>query len=105
MLYQLQQGPTEQRILEQCYRQKMPIPESIKNAPELLSGLQFYYTAFYDLGSCRMGGMSEGEIPWSEARMYANTHELTGPEFHDFWKIIKEMDIAYLKFRADKRGK
>jgi len=105
LLYQLEQGPVEQKILEQCYRHNLPIPEKIKNAPEILPGLQFYYTAFYDLGSCRMGGMSEGEIPWVAVKSYAEWYELDEFEFYDFWKAIKQMDMVYLNYRASKRKK
>lgn len=78
------------------------LPKQIAEAPVLRDGLEFFYTAFFMLTSCRQIGMGEGTIPWTAINAYADRHELdettrTELEFH-----IRMMDAEYLKFRQKK---
>jgi hypothetical protein len=76
----------------------MPVPEAIKNAPELAIGLQFYFVAFLDLGSCRSLGQGfEGPIWWTAIDQYANRMELVGERRDDFFYHMAELDKVYLK--------
>lgn len=83
----------------------MPVAASIRNAPVLLPGLEFYMTAFMDLSSCRQIGFDVGPIPFTAVSEYASRYDITGEQFHVFWALIKQMDAAYLKHRADSRKK
>ena len=99
----LEQGPTEKVILEQCYRNKMPLPESIKNAPELLPGLELFYGAFFDLTSCRTGLHStEGPIKWTAMDRWAERYQLDDEQWEDLVYHLGQMDEAYLKFKTKK---
>lgn len=81
----------------------MPLPERIKNAPELLLGLELYYRAFLDLTSCRGNGYgTEGPIPWTATHEWANAHNLSGEQREDLFYFIPHMDEVYLKFKAKK---
>ena len=80
------------------------IPDKIYNSPKLTSGLEFYWTAFWDLASDRDFGMSEGPIPWTAMNDYALRYSLSNDEFDRLCYIIKAMDKEYLKHR-DKETK
>lgn len=90
-------------IIEQCVRQGMPLPQRIQNAPELHLGLELYYLAFLDLTSCRTAGYgTEGPIPWTATRQWAEAHDLSGEQLEDLEYHIPRMDEVYLKFKAKK---
>jgi hypothetical protein len=92
-------------IIEQARRQKMPIPDKIKNKPLLLTGLQFFYNAFWELTTCRALGMAEGPIPWTAIYQYAAAHGIRDSDEIDYLSaVVKRMDIAYLDYRH-KKGK
>ena len=105
MLYELEQGKNEKFLLEQAYKQNLPIPAKILNAPVLISGLEFYYKAFLDLCTCRPIGFGEGPIPWNAIKMYSDTHKLDEEEFDRLLTLVKLMDIEYLSFRQKQLDK
>lgn len=75
------------------------MPTKIANAPQLLTGLGFYFNAFLALSSCRPIGMMEGRIPWLAAFQYSQALELDDEEFEDLWVLVSYMDGEYIKFR------
>lgn len=85
----------------------MPIPDKIANAPDLGWGLDFYYTAFMELSTCRDLGMAEGAIPWTAVREFAEADGLLSDpdEFERFVTIIRGLDIAYLEHQKSKQKK
>jgi hypothetical protein len=90
-------------IIEQCARDKTPLPARIANAPELLLGLDLYYLAFFDLTSCRSLGYGiEGPITWLTVDEYADRIGLEGDQREDLHFHISRMDKTYLDFRAKK---
>ena len=99
----MEQGPVEGRIIEQCMRERLPLPDRMQNAPSLLPGLHMYYQAFLDLTSCRMLGISEGPIPWTATQQYAVILELNDEMRDDLHYYIREMDNAYLKYKKSKQ--
>lgn len=105
MLYQLQQGKTEKTVLDMARRMGEAIPESIKNAPTLLPGLEFYMNAFWTLSTDRNLGMAEGPIPWTAIDRYAIRHDIWGWDFERFEFLIKAMDVTYIEFRSKKFNK
>jgi hypothetical protein len=104
LLYTLEQGPTEKAILEQCYRLRQPVPDKIKNAPELQRGLEFYYMAFQDLHTCRnSGGMSgDGPISWFAMNDYCDRLGVWHDDREDLIFLVGKMDDAYRKHVAKK---
>lgn len=95
-------GKAEQRILKECYATRQPIPDRIKDAPTLFVGLEFYYTAFTELSTCREMGMAMGPIPWTEVQAYADTYELSEDESEDLHVLIAMMDEVFLNHFAQK---
>lgn len=99
----MEQGPVEKLIIEQCYRNRMPIPEKILNAPELMTGLSFFFNAFMDLTTCRYkGGYSDGPIPWVAINEYCKHHYIVGEQREDLEYHIQRMDMEYMKISARK---
>jgi hypothetical protein len=99
----LEQGPTEKFIIQQCAQQRLPLPEKIANAPELLIGLEFFYMAFLDLTTCRGTGYdTEGPISWLAIKEWADSNEVEGEQREDLFYYINELDKAYLDFKAKK---
>lgn len=81
----------------------MPLPERIQNAPELEMGLELFYNAFMDLTSCRGAGYgTEGPIPWTVVRQWADVHGLSEEQTEDLEYHIPRMDEAYLTHKAKK---
>jgi len=102
----MEQGPVEKLIIEQCYRNNMPLPEKIANAPELTPGLSFFLAAFFELSTCRYkGGMGDGPIPWVAINEYCKYHRIRGEQREDLEYHVQKLDIEYLKFQAKRAEK
>lgn len=98
----MKQGPIANTIIRQALRDGTPIPEAIRNAPDLEIGLHFYFMAFLDLTTCRSIGMSmEGPIWWTAIDRYAERWKLKGERCEDLFYYIAEMDKVFLEYRAE----
>lgn len=83
-------------------RERQPLPQAIRDAPELDVGLDMYYQAFADLSSCRPIGFGEGRIPWTAVEQYADSLGLQGDQREDLHHHMTEMDMVYLEWSAKK---
>lgn len=105
LIYSLDQAPNEKKIIEQCARERRPLPDAIANAPDLWLGLDLFYMAFTDLTSCRSfstGG--PGPIPWSAIQIYCDAYEIKGEQREDVFYHVQHLDTAYLEWAAKKIG-
>lgn len=100
----LEQGPVEKRIITQCMRDGLPLPDRIKDAPELQLGLELFFGAFLELSSCRFIGLEEGPIPWLAIHQYCQAYRIRGEQREDMFLHIRSMDNAYFKHKESKRG-
>lgn len=100
MLYYLEQGPTEQAIIRAAKQQDMPLPDAIKNAPELTFGLELYYRAFLDLTTTRM--QIEGPISWLAMMKWAEVNELEPEQIDALTYHISRMDSVYIAHHVKK---
>lgn len=99
----MEQGPTEKLIVEQCARQRIPLPARIANSPEVLFGLAVFYVAFLDLTSCRGTGYgTEGPISWLAIHQYADAKELDDEQREDLFYFIGKLDVVYLDYKTRK---
>lgn len=80
------------------------LPERIKNAPELLPGLEIYYMGFMDLMASRQIGMSIGPIWWETIQKYCEALGLDGEQTEAMHYHIKEMDGVYLTHMQKKNS-
>lgn len=86
-------------------REGRPLPNKIQNAPELALGLQFYYSAWTELGRDRpIGFGGEGPIPLGSVYAYALYNELNEEELEDLIYFTALLDAEYIKWNAKKRG-
>lgn len=99
MLYELQQGANEAKIIEQAQKLGMPLPEKIKNKPKLRIGLNLYWRAFLDCSSDREMGMAEGPLPWTSMNEWAIRYDIVGDEFDRLVLLLRAMDSVYLDTR------
>lgn len=83
----------------------MPLPKAIANAPELLLGLEFYWTAFWELSSCRPVGFGFGPIPWTVIIDYAAAFEVEPDDVSDFIYLIRAMDKAWIDWQVANQPK
>ena len=81
----------------------MPLPGKIANAPKLTLGLAMYWTAFWDLNSCR-GGMG-GPIPWTAIHDYAARQGIEGEQFDSLVSHVRALDAALHEYEESKRPK
>lgn len=95
----LEQGPVEQKIIEQCMRANMPLPARIQNAPDLALGLELYYNAFDHLNRERPVGMGLSFIPFSSIIQYAHWLDMSQDETQDLVYLIHKLDEEYVKWR------
>lgn len=86
--------------MKQCKADGLPVPDKIKNAPELRPWLQIYWTTFEDLGSCRQVGMAVGPIPWTAINEYGKVYGFTEEQVRLCTWYIRELDTVYLKHLA-----
>lgn len=99
----LEQGPSEQSIIDQCVRERRPLPEKIAKAPELFWGLELFYLAWRELDTTRQVAFAEGPIPWLMIREFCWCHEIDGEQAEDLLYHVRELDNCYLEWRAKKR--
>jgi hypothetical protein len=65
--------------------------------PTLPQSLEFFWTAFQRLGSCRpFGPASMGPIPWDVMDRYATRFSLNEDEYDEFLHIMESLDQTYL---------
>lgn len=81
----------------------MPVPDSIKNKPQVPVGLEFVWRAFWELSTDRDLGMAEGPIPWTAMNDYAYRYGLMGDDFDYFVLLLKAMDSVYIEKRSDQQ--
>ncbi len=82
-------------ILSQAKAGQRQLPKSIKEAPELLTGLELYWNGFWDLLGCRqMGFGAFGPIPWTAVRHYCEANDLSEDQTEDMHHHITKMGAA-----------
>lgn len=72
-----------------------PIPEKIKNAPELRMGLELYLGAFLDLDQDRPVGFGFPPIPWGTVFDYCERLDIVGEQREDLLYHVKALDRVY----------
>lgn len=105
MLYFLEQGHIEQRIIQQCMQEGLPLPKRIENAPELENGLELFIQAFFELNTSRNTGFDYGPIPWIVISDYCDRLEIDDEQREDVFYHIRALDSVYLEFVKSKKGK
>ena len=96
----------EQRILETCMREGLPIPERMRNAPSLKPGLELFLVAYTDLDRGRpviYGDYSS--LSWDLIDRWCHAHGIFGETREDVFAHVRSLDDAYLKWRESKRPK
>lgn len=102
-MHTLDLGAVEQNIARQALQAGAPLPDRIKNAPELKLGLELYLNAFFDLDAERPSSFDIGSIPWSKMKDYACFYDFDEDQTEDLIFFIKRMDAAYIKRQKAKQ--
>lgn len=89
-------------IAKTCIQNGMPLPDFIKNEPELMPGLEMFLQAFWDLSTCRQMGMGLGPIPWTSIENYATISGGDEEFTQDLHYHIRRLDQAYLNWASEK---
>ena len=96
-------GKDERTLLEMSKRQNMPLPERIKNAPDLLPGLELYYDAFKHLTTSRQIGQGcLGPIAYKAISDYCQAEGIEGDMREDMLYHIEHLDAAYMSWQTNK---
>lgn len=85
-----------------------PLPKVILEAPQLFSGLEIYFQAFFDLDTERSHGMGLTPIPWSAILRYARYQELDEEQTEDLLHYVRAMDnfnLNRLSAEAQRKNK
>lgn len=80
------------------------LPDKIKEAPQILPGLELYYEAFTELSSSRNSGMSIGAIPWTAIDRWAERYEIEEDDFERLAIYIRMLDAEFIKFANKKQS-
>jgi hypothetical protein len=107
MLYEMEQGPNEKKIMRLCRESGQPIPKSILNAPTLFAGNEYYYSIWWELQSDRPVGFAPGMIPSSAVRSWLKDNDIPigSEDAEDVLYIISQMDVAWLRWSQKKSAK
>lgn len=96
-------GDSENAIRNAAEEAGLPVPVTIAESPKVTGGQLFYYEAFNDLHTTRSCGFDIGPIPWTAISEYANRYQLYDEdEFSLFKNVIREVDVAYMRFAKEK---
>lgn len=80
--------------------------QALDDEPELPEHLSLYWQAFWDVHTDRPVGMGEGPIPFAAIDRYAARFGIDDPDHFDrFAALIRRMDNAFLRARAEKQPK
>lgn len=102
LLYTLDIGfETERQILRTSLQFGAPIPDRIKNAPQLKPGLSIFITAFFDLDSERE---LPRPIPWTSILKYGEFYGFCNELMDDLLYHVRELDSANLKRLSQKEA-
>lgn len=101
----MEQGPVEELIIQQCAKNRQPLPAKFANVPELWPGLDVFYQAFFDLITCRSQGWGEGPIPWTAINEYAMANGYEGEHRDDLFYHVRSLDKTFLEWRRKKEKK
>lgn len=96
-MYVLTYGSSEKTILNQARIGGQPIPDFIKNKPELYSGLEVYLQAYFDLDSERTHAYGPAGIPTTSMLLYASAFNFDEEQTDDLVYFIRTMDAENLK--------
>lgn len=88
-------------IVKTCQQSGMPLPDFIKNQPELMFGLDIFVQAFWDLSTCRQMGMGLGPIPWISIQEYCIMLQCSEDFTKDLHYHIRRIDQAYLNWASE----
>ncbi len=101
--WQLEWGSTAAQIVKDSLQWGGPIPDPVKEQPDLEPGLEIFFEAFWSLSTTRSLGMSSGPIPWTACQSYAEVCHFDEEQADDLWFFVSSMDAVFLKHLADKR--
>ena len=87
-----------------CERTGMPLPDYAKRAaPKRTGCIDFYYTAFQSLTTCRQFSEAGiGRIPWNVIMEYADRCGMVEYEADFFAEVIERTDSEYVN-RANRK--
>lgn len=85
----------ERRTIEECRRFGEPLPDKIKNRPQLHLGLVLYLNAWFELDTERTAALAQ--IKRSDIFAYAHDYGLSEEQTEDLWFYVRQMDGEHLK--------
>ena len=77
--------------------------KALDSKPDI-RGSEFYWVAFYELGTCRSFGMGVGPIPYTAKLEYVRNYGLDDDEELEFMYIMNYLDNVFVK-KVNDHGK
>lgn len=77
-----------------------PLPDALKDPPELLPGLELYLQAFYQLSTCRQVGMGLGPIGWQFTQEWGMLNLSSEDSIKDLHYFIRILDSEFIKWSS-----
>lgn len=94
-------GEHEKSLVENLERDQVPFenwPRFLRDKPDLLIGLELFYTAFSELNTCRSSGWNAGPIPFTAMMDYSQAFGFSERQTSDLIFLVRAMDRAYLQY-------
>lgn len=98
-------GDVEKRIAQECYRSGEPLPDRIKNAPDLICGLELFFAAYQELETERQIGFGLGPIPFTAILKYVEFYQLEKEQADDLIYFVRKLDTHFMIEQAKKAKK
>lgn len=99
----LEQGPLQHQLLRDAYKSRMPVPDKFKNAPDLLPGVELYFTGYLELASFAGLPRARRQIVWADVRAYALDHGFDEEQRFIWFECVAALDREWLGWEAKKR--
>ena len=81
-----------------------PIPNRMREAPQLELGLELYYQGFIEVNTERPAGFGVAPIPIKAMRSWARENGLDAEQEESFVYLASEMDRVLMKHLEKKSG-
>lgn len=95
-------GEAERSIIQHHLSSGTPFPKWIREAPELLPGLEYFYQCFFEIAGDRPVGMGVGPLPYMLLRTYGIAKGESEDELDDFIYLLREMDREYCAYNQER---
>lgn len=80
----------------------MPVPEPLRDPPEIEQGLEIYWVAYAEVSTDRPMGFGAAPIPWTAIQRWGEVHELNEDQMTLLHTFLRSMDAEFMAYYEEK---